>query len=257
MSHTPAAFSTKTAKNPDGLVENIKTIVYALLIALVLRSVLVQPFNIPSSSMRPNLIEGDYIFVAKWTYGYSKHSIQWSPPLFEGRIFAKEPSRGDIIVFKPPGAMDKDYIKRLIGLPGDRIQMRDGALYINDKAVERTAMADDMLTTPYGEVIKVKRWHETLPNGVSYVTYDAIENGEGDNTDVYTVPVGHYFMMGDNRDNSRDSRFNDIVGFVPYENLEGKAKWIMFSNDETLTWWNPISWVMSLRPDRFVKGLYE
>ncbi len=252
---TDAATTQLRQKTPDSLGENIKTIIYALLIALVLRTVLVQPFHIPSSSMRPTLVEGDYIFVAKWSYGYSRHSIQFSPNLFQGRVLAQPPRRGDIIVFKPPGDPSKDYIKRLIALPGDRVQMRDGALFLNGQAVARTRLSDDLATTPYGDVIKVARWQETLDSGASYVTYDTIPDGEGDNTPEITVPDGHYFLMGDNRDNSRDSRFNDIVGLVPFDNLVGQAEVILFSNDDSLTWWNPLSWVLSLRADRFFKGL--
>jgi signal peptidase I len=211
-------------------VEIIKTIVYALLIALVLRVLLFQPFTIPSASMEPNLFEGDYIIVSKYNYGYSRHSFPISLPesWLGGRVFAHQPTRGDIVVFKLPRDNKTDYIKRLIGLPGDRIQVKQGLIYINDKPIVRKRMPDGTEDMGYG-VRPVERFQETLPNGVTYMTNSYGDNQDVDNTDVYVVPEGHYFMMGDNRDNSQDSRY---WGFVPDENIVGKAffVWMNFGD---------------------------
>lgn len=215
------------AKKSGGLGETISVIVQAVLLALVIRTFLFQPFSIPSGSMRPTLLEGDYLFVTKWAYGYSRHSLPFSPNLFSGRVWESEPERGDVAVFKFPPDPSVDYIKRVIGLPGDRIQVRDGVLHINGEPVERAMIGtiDDIDVTEVRGPVEV--WRETLPNGISYETLDLSKNGIGDNTREFTVPEGHYFMMGDNRDNSTDSRFN--VGFVPSENLVGRANIIFFS----------------------------
>ena len=217
----------KSQKKSGGLGETISVIVQALLLALIIRTLFFQPFSIPSGSMRPTLLEGDYLFVTKWAYGYSKYSMPFSPPLFSGRIWGSEPERGDVVVFKFPPNPSLDYIKRVIGLPGDRIQMKDGQLFINGEAVPREKVGQ--ITNP--DVTEVDRpvdvFRETLPNGVSYDTLDLSPNSIGDNTREFVVPEGHYFMMGDNRDNSTDSRFS--VGFVPYENLVGRANIIFFS----------------------------
>jgi signal peptidase I len=217
----------KSEKKSGGLGETVSVIVQALLLALVIRTLLFQPFSIPSGSMRPTLLEGDYLFVTKWAYGYSKHSLPFSPDLFEGRIFADEPERGDVVVFKFPPNPSLDYIKRVIGLPGDRIQMREGRLYINGEVVPQEKIGE--IQNP--DITEVDRpvtvYRETLPNGVSYETFDLTSNSLGDDTREFVVPPGHYFMMGDNRDNSTDSRFS--VGFVPFENLVGRANIIFFS----------------------------
>jgi signal peptidase I len=255
-----------------------KTVAYALLIALVLRVVLFQPFTIPSASMEPNLYEGDYIIVSKFAYGWSRHSLPFSPPLFSGRIGQRGPDRGDVVVFKLPNDDKVDYIKRLIGLPGDRIQVKDGLLYLNGREVPRAAAGrgpaycnGETYTTD------VARFRETLPNGKSYVTNDCSPaTGDADNTAVYTVPAGCYFMMGDNRDNSLDSRFDpglipqgsascawdssvdehvgsqNGVGFVPAENLEGKADLILFSWSKGASLFKPWTWVMNARPSRWL-----
>ncbi|MCB1425909.1 MAG: signal peptidase I [Zhengella sp.] len=217
----------KSQKKSGGLLEIVSVIVQALILAVIIRSFLFQPFSIPSGSMRPTLLEGDYLFVNKWAYGYSRHSFPFSPNLFEGRIWADEPQRGDIAVFKFPPDPSLDYIKRVIGLPGDRVQMRDGALYINDQPVkrEKVGQIDNPDITEMSRPVDV--WRETLPNGVSYDTLDITPNGISDTTREFTVPPGHYFMMGDNRDNSNDSRMS--VGFVPFENFVGKASVIFFS----------------------------
>ena len=235
-------------------VEIIKTIVYALLIALVLRVLLFQPFTIPSASMEPNLFEGDYIIVSKYNYGYSRHSFPISLPesVLGGRILAHQPTRGDIVVFKLPRDNKTDYIKRLIGLPGDRIQVKQGLVYINDKPVVRKRMPDGTEDMGYG-VRPVERFQETLPNGVTYMTNSYGDNQDVDNTDVYVVPEGHYFMMGDNRDNSLDSRFPEEVGvgFVPFENLEGPAQIVLLSWTPGASIFKPWTWFMNARPSRY------
>ncbi|PWK75676.1 signal peptidase I [Aminobacter sp. AP02] len=214
-------------KKSGGLGETVSVIVQALLLALVIRTLLFQPFSIPSGSMRPTLLEGDYLFVTKWAYGYSRYSLPLSPNLFSGRIFGSDPERGDVVVFKFPPNPSLDYIKRVVGLPGDRIQMKDGQLYINGTAVtrEKVGQIDNPDITEVNRPVDVYR--ETLPNGVSYDTLDLTPDSIGDNTREFVVPEGHFFMMGDNRDNSTDSRFN--VGFVPAENLVGRANIIFFS----------------------------
>ncbi|GAA2850900.1 signal peptidase I [Aminobacter aminovorans] len=214
-------------KKSGGLGETVSVIVQALLLALVIRTLLFQPFSIPSGSMRPTLLEGDYLFVTKWAYGYSRYSLPLSPNLFSGRIFGSDPERGDVVVFKFPPNPSLDYIKRVVGLPGDRIQMQNGQLYINGTAVprEKVGQIDNPDITEVNRPVDVYR--ETLPNGVSYDTLDLTPDSIGDNTREFVVPEGHFFMMGDNRDNSTDSRFN--VGFVPGENLVGRANIIFFS----------------------------
>lgn len=217
----------KTEKKSGGLGETVSVIVQALLLALVIRTFLFQPFSIPSGSMRPTLLEGDYLFVTKWAYGYSRHSLPFSPNLFSGRIWGSAPERGDVVVFKFPPNPSIDYIKRVIGLPGDKVQMKAGQLFINGTAVprEKVGQIDNPDITEVDHPVDVYR--ETLPNGVSFDTLDLTPNSIGDDTREFTVPEGHYFMMGDNRDNSSDSRFT--VGFVPEENLVGRANIIFFS----------------------------
>ncbi|TIV69988.1 MAG: signal peptidase I, partial [Mesorhizobium sp.] len=210
----------KSQKKSGGLGETFSVIIQALLLALVIRTLLFQPFSIPSGSMRPTLLEGDYLFVTKWAYGYSRYSLPFGPNVFSGRIWGSEPKRGDV-VFKFPPDPSVDYIKRVVGLPGDKIQVKDGQLFINGTAVprEKVGQIDNPDITEVDRPVDVYR--ETLPNGVTYDTLDLTPNSIGDNTREFDVPPGHYFMMGDNRDNSSDSRF--IIGTVPYANLVGKA----------------------------------
>jgi len=237
-------------RKEGGISETIRVIFHALVIALVIRTFLFQPFNIPSGSMKATLLVGDYLFVSKYTYGYSKFSLPLSPPLFDGRIPGGWlPERGDVVVFRLPQDTSTDYIKRVIGLPGDRIQMIDGIVHINGTAIKRERVADFVETEEGVREAPVKRWRETLPNGVSFETLDLVDNGFADNTQVYTVPPGNYFMMGDNRDNSTDSRFSQ-VGFVPFENIVGRAQIIFFSVFEGERAWQFWRWPMAVRWNR-------
>ena len=249
---TPTETETPAAAIKNGAVEEtieiVKTVVYALLIALFLRVFLFQPFTIPSASMEPNLLQGDYIIVSKFSYGYSRHSAPFSPALFEGRIFGSEPKRGDIIVFKLPTDNRTDYIKRLVGLPGDRVQVKGGVLFINEKAGPRLSEgAGDAGVCWSGA--QVERFRETSPEGRPYKTYDCGPRGDLDDTQVFLVPASQYFFMGDNRDNSADSRAD--VGFVPAENLVGKAQIILLSWNKEASLFKPWTWVMDARPSRF------
>lgn len=234
----------------SALAENLRTIGYALLIALVIRAFFFQPFNIPSGSMIPTLLIGDYLFVAKYAYGYSKHSLPFSPPIFDGRVFSRQPHRGDVVVFKKPTDNRTDFIKRLVGLPGDKIQMKHGVLYLNGKAVPRVRVEDFVRRDEYGNVQRIPQYRETLPDGVSYNTLDLIQDSEADNTGIYVVPPSHYFFMGDNRDNSADSRFQNEVGYVPFENLVGKAEFIFFSTNGGAHFWQFWDWPSSIRWNR-------
>ncbi|KQZ22793.1 signal peptidase I [Caulobacter sp. Root1472] len=278
------AADTETPDDKAGAVkefiEIVKTVAYALAIALVLRVLLFQPFTIPSASMEPNLYQGDYIIVSKYSYGWSKHSIPFSPPLFDGRILGKAPTRGDIIVFKLPRDPNVDYIKRLIGVPGDRVQVRGGVVYINGKALPRREMPSALVDTGYG-TIRAGRFEETNPEGRKYATQDYGPDSDADNTGVYVVPQGCYFFMGDNRDNSLDSRFDpgvsafktgpgtckwdyandqyigmqEGVGFVPAENLVGRAQLILLSWNADAHLFKPWTWFTEARPSRFFRVL--
>jgi signal peptidase I len=241
---------TSGAKRKEGgIAETVRVIFHALIIALIIRTFLFQPFNIPSGSMKETLLVGDYLFVSKYTYGYSRYSIPFSPPLFSGRIWSGNPERGDIVVFRLPRDDTTDYIKRVIGLPGDRIQMIDGVLHINGEPVKRERI-EDFVENEEGRTTRVKRWRETLPNGVTYTTLDLIDNGFYDSTPVYEVPAGSYFMMGDNRDNSTDSRVLSQVGYVPLQNIVGKAQIIFFSIHEGERAWELWRWPWSVRWNR-------
>ncbi|CAN5163502.1 signal peptidase I [soil metagenome] len=241
------------------MLEIVKTIVFALLIAFVLRVLLFQPFTIPSASMEPNLYEGDYIIVSKWSYGYSKYSsgLPINLPVGEGRVFGRVPNRGDIVVFKLPRDNKTDYIKRVIGLPGDKIQMIANKLYINGAPVQDVVVSESEGAALFGPT-SITKVRETLPNGKSFDSQDFGPGGDLDDTGVYEVPAGYYFMMGDNRDNSIDSRVEQSsgVGFVPARNLVGKAQIIAFSWEPGASLFNPVSWFSKIRPSRFFHVLH-
>jgi signal peptidase I len=243
-----AAVSRSRSKS---LWETVRTLVYAVLIALAVRTFLYEPFNIPSGSMKPTLLVGDYLFVSKFAYGYSKHSFPFSLPLFEGRIFADLPERADVAVFKLPSDNRTDYIKRIIGLPGDRIQVRNGVLYVNGEPTER-ARLEDFFDDDGSSNGALARYRETLPGGgPSYMVLDLVARGSLDNTRVYEVPEGHVFAMGDNRDNSLDSRV-DNVGFIPLENLIGRAEIIFFSTNGGARFWEIWNWPGAIRFNRIL-----
>ena len=235
----------------DGVKETGKVILHALILALIVRVFMYQPFNIPSGSMKDTLLVGDYLFVSKMSYGYSRYSFPFAPNLFEGRLVGDNPERGDVAVFKLPSDNETDYIKRVVGLPGDTVQMRNGILFINGKMIPKVRNGSFATTDYYGRPVNMPRYTETLPNGVSYQVLDGAPNGAFDNTSLYKVPKGHYFMMGDNRDNSSDSRVQSSVGFVPLENFVGRAEVLFFSADENWSIFTPWNWPSSIRWSRF------
>jgi signal peptidase I len=241
--------SAEGRRNEGGIVEGFRVLVPALLIALLIRTLLFEAFNIPSGSMKATLLVGDYLFVSKYSYGYSHYSLPYSPELFSGRIFGAMPQRGDVVVFRLPKDDSIDYIKRVIGLPGDRIKVVDGLLFINGTAVKRERVKD-FIDDEGAVPIPVRRWRETLPNGVTYETLDLQEDGPLENTQEYRVPPGRYFMMGDNRDNSADSRVLSAVGYVPFENLVGKARLIFFSMGDGVSAWRFWDWPWAVRWSR-------
>ena len=221
--------------------DNVKTLLVALILAVLIRSLLFQPFYIPSSSMEPTLLVGDRIFVSKYTYGYSKHSFPFSPNISNERFFAKSPKRGDLVVFKTPADNRTDYIKRLIGLPGDTIQFIKGELIINNKSISRRQVESEKIIRCGNFFLETNTFIETLPNGIEHlVAYK--KRGSLQNSKVFKVPSNHYFLLGDNRDCSKDSRYLDSVGYVNNLNLVGEAKIIFFSNDTNISslfkFWN-------------------
>tara|TARA_B100001029_G_C15058617_1_gene456485 strand:- start:986 stop:1714 length:729 start_codon:yes stop_codon:yes gene_type:complete len=237
------------------IIDNIKTLLIALIIAVLIRSLIIQPFYIPSSSMEPTLLVGDRIFVSKYTYGYSKHSFPFSPPIFSNRLFNSKPNYGDLVVFKTPSDNRTDFIKRLIGLPGDEIQFIEGKLFINKKKVSSSKTIKNFKIRCGDTEIETITYEEILPNQKTHsAAYSKV--GSMINSDSYIVPEKHYFFLGDNRDCSRDSRFLSSVGYVHENNLVGKAQMIFFSNDtkkgSVLKFWN---WSESVRIKRFFKKL--
>jgi signal peptidase I len=243
-------------KSSGGIVETVKTLVYAVLIALVVRTVAFEPFNIPSGSMIPTLLVGDYLFVSKFSYGYSRYSLPLGLPLIPGRILFRPPRRGDVVVFKLPTDNSTDYIKRVIGLPGDTIQMKVGRLFINGTEVPRKRIADFLYPEGDGTVIPLHQYIESLPDGAQHRIIKLGDNGPLDNTQVYHVPPGDYFMMGDNRDNSEDSRVLSAVGYVPAQNLIGKAQFIFFSTDGSARFWEFWQWPFAIRYDRLFRAIH-
>jgi len=237
------------------IIENVKTIIYALIIALIIRTFLFQPFYIPSSSMEPNLLIGDRLFVSKYSYGYSRHSFPFSPYIFNNRVFAKLPERGDIIVFKTPVDNRTDYIKRLVGLPGDTVQFINKNIYINEEKLEKKEVESFIEINCGDQRLNTIFYEETLPNKKKYIAAYR-EEGTMINTDKFIVPGNHYFFMGDNRDCSKDSRYLTSVGYVNFSNLVGKAQLIFFSNDKKKgSFYEFWKWHKSLRFDRFFKRI--
>ena len=241
--------------NKSFIVENLKTLIYALIIAVIIRSLFIQPFYIPSSSMEPNLLVGDRLFVTKYSYGYSKHSFPFSPPIFKGRILFEKPQRGDVVVFKTPADNRTDYIKRLIGLPGDEIRFIDSNLYLNNSEIIKSKISSSDVIFCGKKKLDVFTFEELLPNNRKYTSV-YLKNFSFQNSDTFIVPENHYFFLGDNRDCSKDSRFLTSVGYVHKNNLVGKARFIFFSSDKNIgsifAFWK---WNKSVRFNRFFKKI--
>ncbi|MCD6035673.1 MAG: lepB [Rickettsiales bacterium] len=233
--------------------ELAKSLGIAVIIAIVFRTFVFEPFHIPSSSMKPTLEIGDYIFVSKYSYGYSRYSFPFGLNVVEGRAWKSTPVRGDVVVFKLPSDPSVNFIKRLIGMPGDHIQVKSGVLYINGTPVRREFMG--MYPDPDNAMVNIPLYRETLPSGITYPVLDQDPNGSVDNTDVYIVPEGHYFMMGDNRDNSTDSRFLEKVGFVPEQNLVGRALVVLMPQDKPF-WYVP-GWFHPIGNDRSLEAVVQ
>ena len=227
----------------------------AILLALIVRTFLFEPFNIPSSSMVPNLLVGDYLFISKYSYGYSRYSFPFGLAGFEGRMNAEKPNRGDVIVFMLPTDTSIHYIKRLIGMPGDTIQMINGRLYINDELVPRESIGMTEYPKENGKTSKVMEYSETLPNGTKHRIFEETDSAPLDNTEKFTVPEGQYFFMGDNRDNSQDSRVTSLVGFVPFDNLMGRAEFLFFSTDGTARIYEVWKWPSATRWGRIFDAI--
>ena len=232
--------------------ESLKTIFLAIFLALLIRSFILEPFNIPSGSMKPTLLIGDYLFVKKWAYGYSKHSLPFSIPIINNRIFYSKPERGDVLVFKTPEDNRTDYIKRVIGLPGDKIQIMNGVVFLNNEALPKLQIDNFIEENNIGKKINISQYEETLFNKV-YKTLDLVNNGVADNTNLYVVPENHFFVMGDNRDNSQDSRFTNL-GFIPEDNLVGKA-WLIFFSLENSRFFEIWKWPKAIRFSRIFSSI--
>lgn len=247
----------KTKKPSNPVLETLSTIIWALGIAIVLRTFLFQPFHIPSGSMLPGLMKGDYIITTKYSLGYGKYAAAPLPfPVQKGRLFERKPERGDVIVFRPEGD-EKNFIKRLVGLPGDQLQVKKGRLFINGQAVETKLIGEEAYSNQFGKETIAEAWRETFGDGKEYTVFDTQKNNPLDNTTVFTVPSNHYFLMGDNRDNSFDSRVPVIkggAGFIPTENLMGKAEFVLLSVNNDFALFKPWTWA-NMRGDRFFKGI--
>ncbi|HRQ83208.1 MAG TPA: signal peptidase I [Azospirillaceae bacterium] len=242
-------------KEEGGFFETVKTVFFAVLIAFGVRTFAFEPFNIPSGSMIPTLLIGDYLFVSKFSYGYSRYTVAFGAPLFDGRIAGSGPERGDVAVFKLPSDPSVDYIKRVIGLPGDTVQVVRGVLHVNGEAVKRERVEDFVSRDALGRQIKIAQYVETLPGGRTHRILEESDQASLDDTPVYRVPDGHYFMMGDNRDNSLDSRVLGMVGYVPLENFIGRAEFLFFSLDEGARFWEFWRWPFDIRFSRLFDGV--
>lgn len=244
-------------KHRSELLETLSTVIWAVGIALVLRTFLFQPFHIPSGSMLPGLMKGDYIITSKYSVGYGRHAAAPLPfPVSEGRFLEREPKRGDVLVFRPEGD-NKNFIKRLVGLPGDTLQMQQGRLFINGEVVGLDQKGEEYFADRFNRDVLAEVWTETFPEGNSHVVYDSQKNSPSDDTRLYTVPAGHYFMMGDNRDNSGDSRVavrNGGAGNIPATNIIGKAEIVLLSVDNDFVLYKPWTWA-NMRGDRFFKRI--
>ena len=252
---SPTLFYRKNKMNNNSIKENLKTLFFALIIALIIRSLFLQPFYIPSSSMEPTLLVGDRLFVTKYSYGYSKHSFPFSPPIFKGRFFLNSPKNGDVVVFKTPSDNRTDYIKRLVGSPGDKIQFIDGDLYLNNNQILKSRISKSDIIYCGKQTINVNTFEEKLPNGKIHNTV-YLKDYSFQNSDAFIVPTKHYFFLGDNRDCSKDSRYLGSVGYVHEDNLVGKARFIFFSSDfrigSIFAFWK---WHKTIRINRFFKKI--
>ena len=257
--------TTPARSGVAGLWDNVRTIVVALLIAVVVRTLLFEPFNIPSGSMIPTLLVGDYVFTEKWAYGYSRFSLPYGPDLFDGRVLFHEPHRGDVAVFRETKDTTVDYIKRIVGLPGDRIRVTGGELYVNDVLVPRTSLGDYDAVDENGTVMQGRRYEEHLPGSggrpvVDHQILKLTDEGPQNDTPDYVVPAGDFFAMGDNRDDSADSRFQgplpEDLGYVPMENLVGRAVIIFFSFDHWAPWWAVWDWPFEVRWGRLLNPIH-
>ena len=253
---TDKAIGKEEASVENPFVETVSTLLWALGIAFALRTFLFQPFHIPSGSMLPGLMKGDYIITTKYSLGYGRHAATPLPfPVKKGRLFEREPARGDVIVFRPEGHT-KNFIKRLVGQPGDQIQMKEGRLHINGKPIQIQKVGQESYIDQSGRKVLAEAWSEAFGDK-PHIIYDTQKNGRADNTNIYTVPAGHYFMMGDNRDRSGDSRMsisNGGAGYIPTENLMGKAKFILLSVDDDFALFKPWTWA-NMRSSRFFKAI--
>ena len=255
----PATQSKKSSQKPEPEKEEwgeiAKTALIAVLLALIIRTFLFEPFNIPSGSMVPTLLVGDYLFVSKYSYGYSRYSFPFGMGGFDGRIDGEKPKRGDVVVFKLPTNTSIDYIKRVVALPGETVQVINGRLYIDDKLVPREPVGMREYDGPSASRSRVTEYIETLPGGTLHRIYEEGDDQPLDNTEKFTVPKGHYFMMGDNRDNSQDSRVMELVGFVPYDNLVGRAERLFYSTNGTASIFEVWKWPWTVRYGRLFQKI--